>query len=116
MKIKLDENLPLELLEELRSAGIDADSVYDEGLVGAPDDLILKTVQEESRVLLTLDKGIGDIRRYPPEDYAGIVLFRLPSSGRRAAYQFIRRFLPRILQADLKGHLLVIGDSGIRRR
>lgn len=36
MKFKLDENLPVDLVSDLRQAGHDADSVPDEGLTGAP--------------------------------------------------------------------------------
>jgi predicted nuclease of predicted toxin-antitoxin system len=57
MRFKLDENLPVEILAELRSAGHEADSVYDESLDGEADSTILARVREEERILLTLDKG-----------------------------------------------------------
>jgi len=37
VKIKLDENLPVELANDFRMLGHDADTVYDEGLGGAED-------------------------------------------------------------------------------
>ena len=37
MRFKLDENLPVELLDDLRAAGHEADGLPDEGLIGAPD-------------------------------------------------------------------------------
>jgi Domain of unknown function (DUF5615) len=54
-------------------AGHEADGLHDEGLIGAPDSVVLDLVRRENRVLLTLDKGIADVRAYPPEDHAGIV-------------------------------------------
>ena len=62
MKIKLDENLPTELLGDLRAAGHEADTVYDEALAGAPDALVLEQARHDGRVLFTLDKGIADVR------------------------------------------------------
>ncbi|MCP4658395.1 MAG: hypothetical protein GY856_23520, partial [bacterium] len=56
MRFKLDENLPLELLAELRKAGHAADSVPDEGLIGAPDPEIIRKTKDASQVLLTMDK------------------------------------------------------------
>ena len=75
MKFKIDENLPAEVAADLRAAGQEADTVADQGLAGAADPATLAHVQAEGRVLFTLDKGIADIRAYPPQDYAGIVLF-----------------------------------------
>lgn len=89
MKLKLDENLPIEILPELRQAGHEADSVYDEGIAGAPDPIVLATAKKEGRVLFTMDKGIGDIRAYRSEEYLGIVLFRPPASGRSTALAFV---------------------------
>lgn len=116
MRFKVDENLPTELLDELRSAGHEAESVYDEGLVGASDPVILERSRAESRVLLTLDKGIGDIRSYPPREYAGIVVFRPNAAGRRAVFEFVRKRLPQVLKLDLYGHLVVVSDKSVRSR
>jgi hypothetical protein len=46
MNFKIDENLPTELADDLRQFGHHADTVLD-------------------RTLLTLDKGIADVRRLP---------------------------------------------------
>ena len=77
MRFKLDENLPVELLETLRAAGHEADGLRDEGLIGAPDDVVLDLVRRERRVLLTLDKGIANVRAHPPEAHAGTSCFDL---------------------------------------
>jgi len=62
VRFKLDENLPIALLDDLRTAGHDADGLRDEGLIGAPDDAVLDLARRENRVLLTLDKGNEIIR------------------------------------------------------
>jgi predicted nuclease of predicted toxin-antitoxin system len=116
LRFKLDENLPVELLTVLRDAGHDADSIRDEGLTGAPDFTILDRMKEEGRVLLTMDKGIGDLRSYRPEEYPGIVLFRPRSSGRTATAGFVRQHLPEVLAQALTGRLLVVSERGIRAR
>ena len=65
MKIKLDENLPTELVDDLRALGHDADTVAEEGLRGAPDPTVVDAAYAADRILFTLDKGIGNLRRYP---------------------------------------------------
>lgn len=116
MRFKLDENLPVELLDDLRAAGHDADGLRDEGLIGAPDDVVLDLVRRENRVLLTLDKGIADVRAYPPEAHSGIVLFRPPTAGRGTTLLFVRRHLASLFERELSGRLLVITDRGLRLR
>ena len=59
MRFKLDENLPVELVADIRAAGHEAETVYEEGLAGSSDETILRMVREERLVLLTLDKGIA---------------------------------------------------------
>jgi predicted nuclease of predicted toxin-antitoxin system len=61
VKFKLDENLPVELEEDFRNLGYDADSVFGEGLCGADDPAIVEAARASGRVLLTLDKGIANM-------------------------------------------------------
>jgi len=116
MKLKLDENIPAELLDDLREAGHEVDSVREEGLAGAPDPVVLEQARAEGRVLLTLDKGIGDLRAYPPGRFAGIVLLRPPSSGRGATLTFARKHVPSLLAQSLSGRLVVVTERGLRWR
>ena len=56
----------------------------------------------ESRILLTLDKGIANLLQYPSREHGGVVLFRPDSSGRSAVLEFMRAFLPRLLEMELQ--------------
>jgi predicted nuclease of predicted toxin-antitoxin system len=51
VKFKLDENLPVELTEDLRSLGHDADTVADEGLRGASDPAVINAAWAADRIL-----------------------------------------------------------------
>jgi predicted nuclease of predicted toxin-antitoxin system len=116
VKFKIDENLPAEVADDLKAAGHDADTVDSQGLVCASDQLILARIQSEGRVLFTMDKGIADIRAYPPIHYPGLVLFRLRSAGRNSTLSFVRRHLPTLLQLQMTGHLFVVSETSIRMR
>ena len=116
MKFKLDENLPIEIIYDLRVAGHDAETVPQQGLTGAQDAALIEKAKSEDRILLTMDKGIANVRAYPPQEFVGIILFRPRVSGRGSVLAFAREHLPAILQADLAGHLLVVSDRGIRIR
>jgi predicted nuclease of predicted toxin-antitoxin system len=76
VKFKLDENLPVALAADLRSAGYDTDTVADENPTGASDPIVVAAALRERRVLLTLDKGVADLIQHPASTHAGVVLFR----------------------------------------
>jgi len=116
VKFKLDENLPGELAEDLTRLGHDAHTVHDEGLTGTGDSTLLKRAQQEHRAFLTMDKGIANVRMYPPSEYDGIVLFRPRAAGRKAVAHFVRQQLPILLTQTLAGHLFVATERGIRKR
>ena len=84
MRFTLDANLPVELVTDLRDLGHDADTVADEGLRSAADPAVVDAASAADRILFTLDKGIANLQRYPIHPHAGVVLFRLDTSGRGA--------------------------------
>ena len=61
----------------LTGVGHDVDTVADEGLTGAADQDVVTTATAAGRILISLDRGLGDIRSYPPGSHTGIVVLRL---------------------------------------
>ena len=116
MKFKIDANLPVELASDLRGLGYEADTVNDEGLQSAADPAVLDAAFVADRILLTLDKGIANLQRYPVRQHAGVVLFRPDTSGRGAVMAFVRERLQAVLKVDLTNRLTVVGPSRIRFR
>jgi len=114
MRLLADENMPLSLIEGLRSRGHDVAWAL-EIMRGAPDPDILDRACRENRLLLTQDKGFSELafrRRLPSP--CGIVLFRLGLCEPDAA-------LARMLEAfnsreDWAGNLSVVTRRAIRVR
>ena len=77
MRLKLDENLPVELANMFREAGQDAVTVLAQRLMGARDSDLASVCMREGRIIVTLDTDFADIRTYPPGAYPGLVVFRL---------------------------------------
>jgi predicted nuclease of predicted toxin-antitoxin system len=116
MRGKLDENLPVEAAELLRTAGWECDSVYDEGLAGADDPDVAAACQAGARVLFTLDLDFADIRAYPPSEYVGIVVLRPTEPSRRQVLQLVSRVLP-VLSAEWMEHRLwIVEPARVRVR
>jgi predicted nuclease of predicted toxin-antitoxin system len=78
MKLKLDENLGQRGAALFQAAGHDVATVYEQGLTSAPDDQLAKACAAEDRCLVTLDAGFSNPFFYPPWEYSGIAVLRMP--------------------------------------
>lgn len=93
MKLKLDENLPHDLAGELARRGHDVDTVLDEQLGGHKDPVVVQAATEDDRMVITLDRGVGDIRNFPPGTHAGVVVLRPASQDPASILTLIERLL-----------------------
>jgi predicted nuclease of predicted toxin-antitoxin system len=85
VKFKLDENLPVSSAAILTSADQNVDTVTDEGLTGAPDHDVVSAATAAGRILISLDRGLGDLRATPPGRPAAIVVLRLTDQSATGA-------------------------------
>lgn len=116
MLFKVDENLHPDVAEALRQQGHDALTVFDQGLRGHSDEGVADVCQNEARALVTLDLDFADVRYYPPQDYPGIIVFRMTDQHCAAMLQFVNRFLPLLATTPLVGHLWIVEENRIRIR
>lgn len=113
--VKLDENLASEVLVRgLRAAGIDIDTVVDEDLQGSRDEEVLASALDEGRVLITLDRGLVDVRRRLPPDQPGIVVLRLRVDD--PGLQLTRLLAVLAAPRALAGRCLIVSEDGVRER
>jgi hypothetical protein len=91
VKLKLDKNLLVSSAAILTSADHDVDTVTEEGLVGTPDRDVVAAATATGRILISLDRGLDDIRAYPPCSHAGIVVLRLTRPVRRRSHEGSQR-------------------------
>ena len=115
-RVKIDENLPREACEVLLRAGIDAVDVHEQRLRGALDPAIAAVCRAERRALVTLDAGFANIRRYPPEDHAGLIVLRLRSQDKDTVLALLARLAVVLADVDPAGRLLIVRETGIRIR
>jgi predicted nuclease of predicted toxin-antitoxin system len=116
LAFKVDENLPAEATSLLQDAGIDALSVHDQSMVGTTDDNIAVVCQAEDRALITLDLDFADIRAYPPDESAGLVVLRLERQDKTHVLDVLSRLIPQLNKNDLSGKLWIVTEKSIRIR
>jgi hypothetical protein len=116
MRFKTDENVPGLVVSALRADGHDVMSVSDQRMVGAADDSLARVCLSESRALLSLDLGLADIRKFPPQKHGGLVILRPARPGAAHAARVLGLVRERLRAADLRGQLWIVGEAGLRIR
>jgi predicted nuclease of predicted toxin-antitoxin system len=116
VKFKLDENLPTSSTTILTSVGHDVDTATDEGLIGAPDPDVVAAATAAGRILISLDRGLGDIRAYPPGSHAGIVVLRLTDQSAAASTKAISDLATLTNPESLAGAVAVLQRGLLRIR
>jgi predicted nuclease of predicted toxin-antitoxin system len=114
MRIKLDENLPLQLANSLQDLGHDVQTVYTENLVGCSDDEIWEAAQMESRFLITQDLDFADLRQYTPGQHPGIMLARLNSPSRRSLIDRLESVFRQEDIQEWEGCFVIVTERKIR--
>ena len=116
MKFKLDENPPVSSAAILTSAGHDVDTVAQEGLIGEADRDVVAAATAAGRILISLDRGLGDIRSYPPGSHSGIVVLRLSDQSAAAASKAVSDLATVVDPDSLAGAVAVLQRGLLRIR
>lgn len=114
MTFKVDENMPEEAADLLMAAGYDAETVKQEGLSGIDDPVLAVLIQQEGRALVTFDLEFGDIRKYPPKDYSGLIVLRSKQQDKWTLLTLVRKFVPQLATEPLSGNLWIVEADRIR--
>ncbi len=118
MRFLVDEDLPRSTADLLRRFGYEAIDVRDVGLRGAKDSHIAAYARRERFCLITGDFDFSDIRNYPPGEYAGLVVLKIP---RTATTSFILNLVEGFLQnedvvSQIGGKLAIVESGRFRIR
>jgi predicted nuclease of predicted toxin-antitoxin system len=113
---KIDENLPVEVAELLQQSGHEAATVAEQHLSGGADADIAAVCQREGLALVTLDLDFADIRTYPPEQFSGLIVFRLKRQDKPHVLKVARRLVQALSNDPLQGRLWIVEEGRIRIR
>lgn len=117
MRFLIDANMPRSTAPLLVRHGHEATHVAEVGL-GPDDEAIARHARAQGMVLVTRDFDFSNIRNYPPEQFAGIVVLQLPDDA--IASQIVRVFESFLEQpelvARLPGRLAIVEAWRVRFR
>lgn len=112
LRFLIDEDLPRSLENVFKQYGYEAVHVLSAGLRGKSDAEIAEFARQNGLCLITGDLGFANIRDYPPAEYPGFVVLRIPSV---AGSNWIRRVVEEWLlsgYAEQAAHCLTIVEPG----
>ena len=115
MRLLPDENIPMESVRALRSAGHDVFAAA-EGPLGEPDSRHLQRAIAEDRLIVTFDRDFGEmVTRGPARPSAGVLLLRVvpKNSGEVTALLLDLFSRPGI---TWRNHLSVVDRTHLRQR
>jgi predicted nuclease of predicted toxin-antitoxin system len=111
----VDECVSRQTLNLLKSLGFRVERIQDLAGPGIEDQEVFKIAQEKKAVLLTYDRGFGNIRRYPPQYHNGVVVLKAYSSkSLQRCHKVLEKLLKR--EGDFKGTLFIVDENKYRKR
>jgi hypothetical protein len=116
MLVKLDENLGERGRRLFVAARHQVATVGEQGLAGANDPKVIEVCRSEGRCLVTLDLDFSNPFRFPPDQFSGIAVLRLP---RRPAPSDFDRSIETLIAGlafdSIAGKLWIVERHRIRK-
>jgi predicted nuclease of predicted toxin-antitoxin system len=111
----IDECVSLQTVRLFEALGLPFQTVHDIALSGKSDSAVFQTAQGMESVLVTLDRGFGDVRAYPPHSHHGIIIIR---SYDTQSLQKCHAVLARLLrvESEFKNILFIVNENNYRKR
>ena len=118
MRFLVDANMPRSTLALLASLGHVGEHARDIGLGHAPDSDIAACARSTGAVIVTRDVDFSDIRNYPPHEFQGLIVMRMPDDAvAQTIVNLLERFLKKRELVDrLPRHLVILESDRVRFR
>src|ERR1039457_4591202 len=105
--------MPMSAAALLRPHGHDVDTVRDEDLLGAPDEVVAEAAGKAGRMLITLDRGFSELAIHPGAS-PGLVVLRPLSQRVDHVASALSDLLARRSLDDLAGCTVIAGRGRIQ--
>lgn len=114
-KFIADECVNQDVVLALRQSGLDVLTIREAGLIGTDDEFVFNFAHKHKRILLTYDRGFGDIFRFNISKSNGIIIILIGQMEKNEIAQILLSFINTINESSyFWGKLVIIGKSKIR--
>ncbi len=113
----VDEDLPRSTTSLLKKLNIESVDVRDCGLRGKSDEEIFKYAVEHKAVILTADRGFGNVHRFSLGSHSGIIILRISNEISSLDFEtFVTQNLNELDMEKIAGCVAIVEDDKIRIR
>ena len=118
MRFLVDANMPRSTLALLAALGHSGEYARDLGMGRSTDAEIAARARNLGAAIVTRDVDFADIRNYPPQEFQGIIVLRMPDDAvAQTVVALFERFLKQTeLAIRLPGHLVILEPDRVRFR
>lgn len=116
MKFLVDHCVSMRTIHFLRNENFSLTTLKDLNKHKLPDSQVLSLAINREEILITEDKGFGNILNYPLYTHNGIILLITKTKKREVLHTSLNRFLSEITPDEINGKLIIIEDNLIRIR
>jgi len=114
LKIFADECVHQDMISALEQNDFDVMTANQAGLTGSDDESIFNFALENKQILLTFDRGFGDIFRFSIAKSSGVIIMLMSQMSKTETIDILLKFLDFIKKDKLNGKLAIIGKTKIR--
>lgn len=107
-----DECIHKDIIDGLRAEKYQVKTVKEENLNGFSDERIFQHARKRKWILLTFDRGFGDIFRFNHSKNEGTIILLIKNIKKDEICLILKNFLK--LDLNIKGKLTIIGKKKIR--
>lgn len=111
----IDECVSFQTYRLISKLGFTVKTVLDITHSGATDSDIFKIAQNQSLVIVTLDRGFGDIRIYPPNSHNGIIVLKAYGLNSLQQCHTVLEMLLKV-ESDFNGSLFIVDGNRYRKK
>ena len=115
-KFLADECTFVQTVLLMRNLGFDVQRIQELEMTGADDDKVFEKAKDLKVVLVTNDKGFGDIRQYPPSSHCGMIVLKMAPDPVhvRQVHETLKQLLKR--EERFEGALFIVDTHKYRVR
>ena len=111
----VDECVSFQTAQLIKSLGFSVESIRELGKCGIKDEEIFKTAQERNSILVTYDRGFGDITKYRPYSHNGIIVIKAYDLRSLDQCHMVLEELLRA-ETEFEGALFIVDRNKYRKR
>ena len=111
----LDVHIPETIAEMLEDKGYKVERGVDLFPPGTPDGQIAELAAKRGLLVISCDRGFGDILRFPPSSYPGFIVLRPYTQGIPSLRRLFAEFLDVLDVKACQGKITVVEPGRVRR-